>query len=348
MAMRAPSGVAPVATPQQARPRFRVLTEAGFGMTPATVLRCTRCSLAARAVYGLLALRWWQTGECDVALETLREEAAVGMTTLRRYIAELLDHRHIEADRRGGGQRKVYRPSRAIADDETEQVSTGGHLLNRPPVDTCPAHPGSKRPPAAPQASTGGQFKCPPVAPFNRETLKGGERAPDPPTPELSTIMSAPGVEEGAFAPPSPPPSGSRSRKISQPREEPRTPAPDTIEVSRALRDWAHSVGYSDETIASELRLCLAKHAQRGTLSARWTATFRTWLEQEIGFAERDERTVGVHPLPPRRGANGRGAGTPGVGSDGGRAWTGHVGAPVSQVAKDYARSWSTYGDDDE
>lgn len=91
------------------------------------------------------------------------------------------------------------------------------------------------------------------------------------------------GPKVGAHGPP--------NRKNRPNRVGKRTRAPESIEITDRMRDWAaDKVPMID--IDYETPRFLDHHRAKGTLFVDWTAAWRTWMTNARKFAERDGRTA--------------------------------------------------------
>lgn len=142
-------------------------------------------------------------------------------------------------------------------------------------------------------------------------------------------------VPEAAVAAPPPPVQPtppSRSRPKAEPK--PKLPAPSSWPVTSSVLRYAKSLGYADPGLVDgERDRMLDYHRTEGKGSADWDASLRTWLRNEIGYAARDGRPIGVHDAPSRPGAGRHGA-TRGGYSNGRRDRddrVGHAGAGTSR-----------------
>lgn len=69
-------------------------------------------------------------------------------------------------------------------------------------------------------------------------------------------------------------------------RRTPKTPCPETIELSDEMYDWANGKGLNDEQVAHETEAMLAYHTAKGNEWTDWQAAWRTWMLNAVKFGK--------------------------------------------------------------
>lgn len=82
--------------------------DAGFTQIPNLVLRDTDLSIGARLLYGILLSYAWQKDQCWPGQERLATDLGRSSKTVRGYLAELMDGKYLQVQRRGLGQTNIY------------------------------------------------------------------------------------------------------------------------------------------------------------------------------------------------------------------------------------------------
>ncbi len=104
----------------------------------------------------------------------------------------------------------------------------------------------------------------------------------DPP-PEPGTDPGSDGGSRACAIARPPPPSHlppSPTSCAAQARPKRRTPAPDSFEITPALREWGRKNAPAISDPVAETELFLDWHRGRGSLQLDWVATWRTWMRK--------------------------------------------------------------------
>ncbi|MCA9386174.1 helix-turn-helix domain-containing protein [Candidatus Dojkabacteria bacterium] len=80
----------------------------GFSAMPRVVLRCSKLTMSAKTVYGLLLDYAWQDGECFPGQERLANDCGVHRNTIQKYLVELKEFGLITWKRRGLNKSNMY------------------------------------------------------------------------------------------------------------------------------------------------------------------------------------------------------------------------------------------------
>jgi len=102
----------------------------------------------------------------------------------------------------------------------------------------------------------------------------------------ISPKESAPSAPNKPTAPDSEAPTETAPTAKTKPlrTERPRTPAPDTMPITDAMRGWANENGFDAVDLAAETPAMLDYHRGIGNLRADWIATWRTWIRNAARF----------------------------------------------------------------